>query len=165
MCSYFRSWYSSYWMWLKMWFITTLGNSTMGLMMGLVGTWPVITSQIHPMMTGCESLSSCLCLQFYKDYLLRISVCVDCIHCVGLKPLDNPQLFSEFESLGVHGASLQIACQARQNHVITVVSLVIVHTIQCPLSRRHHILVNELAAFTTISTAHFTYQQQFNDCI
>jgi hypothetical protein len=68
----------------------------------------------------------------------------------GLNPFDNPQLFSEFESLGIHGASLQIAGQTCQNHVACSVSLVIVHTVQRPLSRRHHIFVNELAAFTAV---------------
>ncbi len=82
-----------------------------------------------------------------------------CMLCMlfALKPFDNPQLFTEFESLGVHGAPLQIACQTCQNHIIPAVPLVVVHTVQGPLSRRHHVLVDELAALATVRAAQLTY--------
>jgi hypothetical protein len=75
-----------------------------------------------------------------------------------LKPFDNPQLFSEFESLGVHGAPLQIAGQAGQNNIVAIVPLVIVHAVQGPLSRRHHVLVDELAALATVRASHLAHQ-------
>ena len=76
---------------------------------------------------------------------------------VWLKPFHHAQLFSEFEPLGVHGAPLQIARQAGQNNVITGVPLAVVHTVQRPLPRRHHVPVNELAALATVRAAQLTY--------
>ena len=70
-----------------------------------------------------------------------------------LKPLDNTQLFPEFEPLGIHCAPLQVAGQTGYNHVAGIVSQVVVNPVQGPLTLRHDVLINELATLATVSAS------------